>query len=133
MSNELVHVLLLGDDPAFVKKVRNWETPKNHPKMEFAWCRSLRDGLARLTWDNTSLVVTEMNLVDCSGLHTITQLLHYAPYVPLIVLASSKEEEQALEAVRLGAHGFLWKETVDQSIFQITVHHVLTRLEVDQL
>jgi DNA-binding NarL/FixJ family response regulator len=128
-----IQILLLGDDPSFVREARMWTSAPNAPGVEFVWCRGLREGLARLACAGADLVVAELNLPDCRGLPTVTRLLHYAPGVPLIVLSQPQEGDLALEAVRAGAHGFLRKtQANDPEIFFRVVQRVLTRTQVER-
>ena len=53
------------------------------------------------------LIVLDLIRGDCEGLHTLRWLRRVRPDLPVVVLASSDDASQKLEAIRLGAQDYL--------------------------
>jgi len=53
------------------------------------------------------LIVLDLIRGDSEGLHTLRWLRRVRPDLPVVVLASSDEAGQKLEAIRLGAQDYL--------------------------
>ena len=70
--------------------------------------------LARETrWD---LVILDLSLPDRSGLQVLTDLKREQPELPVIVLSMHAEDEYALRALRIGASGYVTKESAPEEL-----------------
>lgn len=70
--------------------------------------------LARETrWD---LVILDLSLPDRSGLQVLTDLKREQPELPVIVLSMHAEDEYAIRALRIGASGYVTKESAPEEL-----------------
>ena len=65
----------------------------------------------------TDVVLLDLNLPEMSGLEAIPWIKKYCPKIKIIILSQSDNETNILNAIHLGADGYLLKEsTLDQII-----------------
>ncbi len=70
--------------------------------------------LARETrWD---AVILDLSLPDRSGLQVLTELKREQPELPVIVLSMHAEDEYAIRALRIGASGYVTKESAPEEL-----------------
>ena len=71
-----------------------------------------------LEYDTTAdVVLLDLNLPEMSGLEAIPWIKKYCPKIKIIILSQSDNETNILNAIHLGADGYLLKEsTLDQII-----------------
>ena len=70
--------------------------------------------LARETrWD---AVILDLSLPDRSGLQVLTELKREQPELPVIVLSMHAEDEYAVRALRIGASGYVTKESAPEEL-----------------
>ncbi|MHA1573405.1 MAG: sigma-54-dependent transcriptional regulator, partial [Alphaproteobacteria bacterium] len=62
------------------------------------------------------LVVAEMNVPDGGGLRVLTHVQRHTPSVPVILIAHNGSIEEAVAAVRKGAHSYLSKPLQEGSL-----------------
>ena len=64
-------------------------------------------------WD---LVILDLSLPDRSGLQVLTDLKREQPELPVIVLSMHAEDEYAIRALRIGASGYITKESAPEEL-----------------
>jgi two-component system, NarL family, invasion response regulator UvrY len=64
-------------------------------------------------WD---LVILDLSLPGRSGFQLLTDLKREQPELPIIVLSMHAEDEYALRALRIGASGYLTKESAPEEL-----------------
>ena len=64
-------------------------------------------------WD---AVILDLSLPDRSGLQVLTELKREQPELPVIVLSMHAEDEYALRALRIGASGYVTKESAPEEL-----------------
>jgi DNA-binding NarL/FixJ family response regulator len=62
------------------------------------------------------VVLMDLHLPVVSGVDAIRRIAEQAPHVRILVLSATGEESDVLEAVKLGATGYLLKSSTDQEI-----------------
>lgn len=75
--------------------------------------REAAEQLAKAAWD---LVLLDLNLPGRSGLELLADLRAQHPALPVLVLSVYPEEEYALRAIRLGASGYLTKQSASDEL-----------------
>ena len=75
--------------------------------------------LARETMPD--VVLMDLRLPTVSGVDAIRQIVEEAPHVRVLVLSASGEESDVLEAVKVGATGYLLKSTTSAGICDAVV------------
>jgi DNA-binding NarL/FixJ family response regulator len=77
--------------------------------------------LIKEDWD---LVLLDINMPGRSGLEVLEEAKRLRPKTPVLVLTSYPEEQFALRAFKLGASGYITKQTVSDELIT-AVQHVL--------
>jgi diguanylate cyclase (GGDEF)-like protein/PAS domain S-box-containing protein len=82
----------------------------------------LSEGLERLSRDRImpikgsgriAAIIVDLFLPDSNGIETVDRLLEGAPHIPILVIATSDDEQLAKLAVRHGAQDYLLEQHVD--------------------
>lgn len=73
------------------------------------------------------LVLLDLSLPVCEGLHTFHQIHAQAPELPIIILSSFEDTAAAIEAVRLGAQDYLVKGQIDSRLLVRSIRYAIER------
>lgn len=90
-------------------------------------CNSLgkaQKQLCRVVYD---IVLLDLSLPDSQGLNTIDALHEQFPELPIVVLSGSDNDDDALQAVRIGAQDFISKNSADAAQLLRTMHYAIDR------
>lgn len=82
---------------------------------EAASAAELLQKIATQRWD---AVILDISLSDRSGLDVLPDLKRHAPNTPVLILSMYGEEEFAVRAIRLGASGYLTKESAPERLLE---------------
>ncbi len=64
------------------------------------------------------LILMDLQLPTVSGVDAIRRIVEDTPHVRVLVLSASGEEEDVLEAVKAGAHGYVLKSTESDELME---------------
>lgn len=99
-------ILLVEDDLAHVQLIsralKNCAVSVIHKE-------NVKDALYSIVNDNIDFVITDLNLVSDSGFELISLVTEQFPHLPLVVLTSSSNLNDAVEAMKKGAWDYLSK------------------------
>lgn len=126
-----VRILLIEDSPSdalLMKAILGVE------KLEFELTHVARlaAGLERLREETFDVIITDLGLPDGDGLTTVAKLHEQAPHLPLIVLTRNRDEETALEAIKMGAQDYLPKDRLEGIWFARTINYAIERQRLTQ-
>jgi diguanylate cyclase (GGDEF)-like protein/PAS domain S-box-containing protein len=121
------HVLLIEDDPAIPPVIHDALAGADDSPFVVEWVRQLADGLERLRKEAVTAVLLDLFLPDSQGMKTFVNLSLAVPYVPILVLGGSGDEDIAKEAVKRGAHDYLLKNRLDNYSLTRALHSVIAR------
>ena len=116
------NILLIQDDPADARSVREALINSDDGSFRVEWVRSCSEGLHRLATegkqgrqiaDGIAAVLVDLFLPDSHGIETFDRLFRAAPQIPILVLCASQEEDIARLAVQRGAQDYLLKARLD--------------------
>ncbi|HEY5864336.1 MAG TPA: response regulator, partial [Candidatus Tectomicrobia bacterium] len=116
------NILLIQDDPADAKTVREALMHTSDGPFYVIWVRRCSEGLARLARDGKqdpqrthgiAVVVVDLCLPDSHGIETFDRLFRAAPQIPILILSATHEEAIAKLAVQHGAQDYLPKARLD--------------------
>ena len=110
MAGTRVHVLLVENDPAYARAVRD---ALNGTAFTLEWVRRLSEGIERLTRRGIGAVLLDLFLPDSQGIETFVRLSETGHSVPILILTPAEGEDIAREAVRRGARDYLFERHLD--------------------
>jgi PAS domain S-box-containing protein len=87
----------------------------------------LKSGLQFLLSQDVDVVLLDMNLPDSRGSETLTKLQSQFSHLPIVVMTSIDDAEQAAQAVRLGAQDYLVKGQVDGELLRRSLVYAVER------
>ncbi|WP_299486536.1 response regulator [Acaryochloris sp. IP29b_bin.137] len=83
--------------------------------------------LSQLSEPYFDLVLLDLSLPDCDGIHTFNQIHTQAPKLPIIILSSFEDTAAAIEAVRQGAQDYLVKGQIDSRLLIRSIRYAIER------
>jgi two-component system KDP operon response regulator KdpE len=105
MSAGGIRVLLIEDDPAILRFLRNTLRVQDYEVVE---ATSGREGLALVRERRPELVILDLGLPDIDGIEVIRTIRVESP-VPILVLSSRSDEQGKVAALDLGADDYVSK------------------------
>jgi two-component system KDP operon response regulator KdpE len=105
MSAGGIRVLLIEDDPAILRFLRNTLRVQDYEVVE---ATSGREGLALVRARRPELVILDLGLPDIDGIEVIRAIRVESP-VPILVLSSRSDEQGKVAALDLGADDYVSK------------------------
>src|ERR1700683_4859404 len=109
MGNPDDNVLLIEDNPADAKLVREALADTRFGPFHIEWVKNLSDGLERLSKGGIEAVLADLLLPDSYGIETLDKLLLAAPRVPILALSGLGDQDIASQTVQHGAQDYLPK------------------------
>jgi diguanylate cyclase (GGDEF)-like protein/PAS domain S-box-containing protein len=116
-AGELVRILLVEDDPLFAELVQTQLRRMRWVESRLESAGTLAEALARLDDEHFGLVITDLNLPDCSGLATVSALTRACDQ-PVIVLTGDATQEVRAGAIEAGAYDFLHKDQLSAAALE---------------
>src|SRR5690348_2432764 len=111
MNNGAIKVLLVEDNPADVRLVREKLTEAPGAPFQFECVDRLAAGVSRLSAGGVDVLLLDLGLPDSQGLATFTAVHARQPGLPVVVLSGAADEQLAMQAVQAGAQDYLVKGT----------------------
>jgi DNA-binding NarL/FixJ family response regulator len=108
--------ILIADDHAIVRRGMKQLLLEQYPFVligEVADAAQLVKELMDNTWD---LIICDINMPGRSGLDVLQQVRDMSPDIPVLIMSMYPEEQYAVRALRLGAAGYLGKESLDDNL-----------------
>lgn len=105
MNNNLVDVLVVEDDPAIRRFLRNTLQVNGYRVREVI---TGADALTALKAELPDLVVLDLGLPDMDGMNLIGRVRAFSP-VPIVILSSRGDESGKVMALDLGADDYITK------------------------
>ncbi len=122
----IFQVLLIEDDILDVKIFqRTMRNEDNSFKLLVA--NTLAKGLKIIEEQSVDLVIVDPGLPDSNGAETIKQVIEHGPDKPVIVLTGSDDETLPIQAIELGAHDYLIKDTIDKQSLKRSIRYALEK------
>jgi diguanylate cyclase (GGDEF)-like protein/PAS domain S-box-containing protein len=113
------NILLIQDDCADAKIVREALRNSGDGSFQVEWVRRCSEGLERLAHQGEqgqqriAAVLVDLFLPDSHGIETFDRLFSAVPQIPILVLSGSQDEDIAKLAVQRGAQDYLRKGRLD--------------------
>lgn len=120
-------VLLIEDDPADARLIRDALAGTGNSPFHVEWVTRLSDALKRLGSERFEVVLLDLTLPDSQGLEAFDQVFQAAPDSLILVLSGLTDEETALQAMQRGAHDYFSKGHVDAHWLPRALRYVIDR------
>ncbi len=120
-------ILLIEDNPAYIRLVRELLQESGALKFDLEWAGLLEKGLERLNAGGVDVILLDLLLPDNMGPDTLRRVVDAVPDVPVIVLTGVDDEGLAQEAVELGARDYLFKGRLDADILARSIRQATQR------
>jgi DNA-binding NarL/FixJ family response regulator len=108
MSDEPVRVMVVDDHPVWRDGVRG-DLEASGRAVVVAEASDGGEAIERAREVMPELVLMDLNLPTVRGVEAIRRIVEESPHVKVLVLSASGEEADVLEAVKVGASGYLLK------------------------
>jgi two-component system KDP operon response regulator KdpE len=105
MNEGNVQILLIEDDPAILRFLRNTLRVQDYDVVE---ATNGRDGIALVRQAKPDLVILDLGLPDMDGMEVIREVRTQSQ-VPILVLSSRSDEHGKVTALDLGADDYVCK------------------------
>jgi len=144
MSVELPSVLLIEDNPADVRYVREMLAEGNaagamgagpgsgNSRFEMSHAGRLGDAIQMLETLKVDAILLDLSLPDAQGITTVRQVRAAVPHVPIIVLTGSNDEALAVLTLREGAQDYLVKGRLEHDILIRSMRYAIERHSADR-
>lgn len=118
-----MRVLCIDDHAIFRQGVRQilLQHDRSTTVGEAATAQAALQLLRESRWD---IVILDLSLPDRSGMQLLSEIKRDQPDLPVVVLSMHGEDEYAVRALRLGASGYMTKETAPEELIA-AVHKIL--------
>ena len=129
MSEKVIRVLLVEDNPADARLIQLYLTEAEGPPIEMERCNSLADAMTSIRRRKPDSMLLDLMLPDSEGLDTVRRIQAEAPDLPFVVLTSADDKTLGLEAIQEGAEEFLLKGRINGEALVRTVRYAIERAE----
>jgi DNA-binding NarL/FixJ family response regulator len=103
--------VLIADDHPLVRRGLRDLLLDHFPAAEIVEAGDAREALAAIAEGSWQLALIDLNLPGRGGLDLLRDLKHLRSEIPLLVVSAHTEEEFALRALKLGAAGYVSKQS----------------------
>ncbi len=132
MFDRATNILLIEDDATYVELLKSsleQNTLGFRFKLEIA--RDLKSGLTRLAAGGVDVILSDLNLPDCSGLKTLQKIQSPFPGIPTIVLSGLDDPTMETQAIQMGAQDYLVKGEAEKKLVIRAIRYALEREAFD--
>ena len=130
MSDNLVHVLLIEDNPGDSRLVEEMLSASSHERFHLSCVQSIQEALTLSEKDRFDVALVDLTLGDATGLEAVEEVYFAFDHVPLVVLTGSDNVELAMRALQSGAQDYLVKDHIDTQALSSAIRHAVERVRL---
>lgn len=127
MDDTIDRVLLIEDDGATAKLIREALADARYGPFGIEWAVTLSDGLERLSQGAIKAILLNLSLSDSRGIGTFERLYLAASHIPILILSDVDNEGGAQQAVQHGAQDYFLKGHIDGYSLSHALRNVIAR------
>jgi len=124
---QLLTVLLIGDNPEDVYSIRRMFNQSAGPPAKLESVETLSEGIQVLREENIKLVLLDFSLTGNQDVESLVALRPEAIDIPIIVLTGLEDENVALQAIALGAQDYINKSEMDSNSLWRAIRYAIER------
>src|SRR5208282_2146875 len=117
--------ILVADDHAIVRKGLKETLEEELGGLTFGEAENNQQVLDKIWKEKWDLVMLDINMEQRSGLEVLEEIRQARPKLPVLILSMYPVEEFGVRALRLGAAGYLNKQSAPEELAR-AVRNVLT-------
>ncbi|MBI5184877.1 MAG: response regulator [Nitrospinae bacterium] len=127
MNRNHARILLAEDDPFQVELVEAILGSSASMSFSCANADNLKEVENKLAEQEFDLILLDLNLPDSKGMDTVRKVRKFSPYLPIVVLSGTEDENVAIQAVQSGAQDYLIKGKADLNALPRVIRYALER------
>ncbi len=127
MSDEAIRVLLVEDNSDQARLIEAILQGMHPRQFQVAHAPMLSVARQMIPTIDPQLILLDLQLPDSTGLETLRSAREAAPYVPIVVMTGTVDQDLALEAVRQGAQDYLVKGDYDGNLLARSIIYSIER------
>ncbi len=108
--------ILIADDHEIVRRGLRQILTDEFPKLQMGDAANARDAVEAVRKQAWDAVLLDINMPGRSGLEVLEDLKRLRPAMPVVVLTAFPEEDYAVRAFKLGASGYVSKESASDEL-----------------
>lgn len=122
-------VLYVDDEPELLKQVKLF-LEKEDDRFNVDTAKSAEEGLSLLKEENYDAIISNYQMPEMNGLEFLEIIREDKNNdIPFIMFTGKGREEVAMEALNLGADGYLWKGGEPKSQYSVLANSVIQEVE----
>lgn len=112
-----MNVMLVDDHPLFMEGLHNLLTARGINVVGTA--RNGREAVQQALRLRPDVVLMDIQMPDCDGLHALHHIKAEAPAINVIMLTMSTDDDHLFEAIKGGAAGYMLKDLNADTFFEL--------------
>lgn len=108
--------ILIADDHEIVRRGLRQILTDEFPKLQVGDAANARDAVEAVRKQAWDAVLLDINMPGRSGLDVLEDLKRLRPAMPVVVLTAFPEEDYAVRAFKLGASGYVSKDSASDEL-----------------
>lgn len=108
--------VLIADDHEIVRRGLKDLLGDEYPRLKVGEARNAQEVLAAAANQSWDLILLDINMPGRSGLDVLQDLKRLHPDTPVLMLSAFPEEDYALRSLKLGASGYLTKQSASDEL-----------------
>jgi len=108
--------ILIADDHAVVRRGVKQILAEESDKWFFGEARNASEVLKKVQQKHWDILIIDITMPGRSGLDVLRELKSTHPKLPVLVFSMHPEEQIAIRAFKLGAYGYVTKESVSEDL-----------------
>lgn len=127
MSNELLRILLVEDNPGDARLVAEALKESGEQQYELIHVERFQDAVDKLKAGDFHLILLDLTLPDSQGVNTFSRMRSLFPKVPIVVLTGYDDESMAFDALQEGIEIYLIKDKVDSNLLMQALDYAIKK------
>lgn len=108
--------ILLADDHEVVRRGLRDILSDEFPRVKVGDARNAQEALEAVRKESWDAVLLDINMPGRNGLEVLEEIKRLRPALPVLILSMAPEQDYALRALKLGAAGYLTKQSASDEL-----------------
>lgn len=125
-TSKPTRILLFEDNPADADLVSEY-LDGTLPDYELCNVKRLKEGLEKIESGRLEVILLDLSLPDSKGIDTLKAVERAAEDTAIIILTGSDDEALSLEALKVGAQDYLFKDKLSAEVLRRSIRYAIER------